>query len=118
MKSRTFHKVLAVFVFVIGKAILPLDFNIRHTWENSLQSDIERLLVQNARGFALRIQNDHQHSLQQMAEEEARITETRVTIIAGDGTVLPDTEADPKTMGNHPGRLQLVAPFKANAAPP
>src|SRR5260370_18814825 len=104
MKSRTFHKVLAVFVFVIGKAILPLDFNIRHTWENSLQSDIERLLVQNARGFALRIQNDHQHSLQQMAEEQARITETRVTLIAGDGTVLAATAADPKTLQHHARR--------------
>ncbi len=114
MKSRIFLKVLAAFVFVIAAATLTLDFSIRHTWENSLQSDIERLLVQNARGFALRIQNDHQHSLQQMAEEEARITETRVTIIAGDGTVLADTEADPKTMENHAGRPEVVAALKGN----
>ena len=114
MKSRIFLKVLAAFVFVIAAATLTLDFSIRHTWENSLQSDIERLLVQNARGFALRIQNDHQHSLQQMAEEEARITETRVTIIARDGTVLADTEANPKTMENHAGRPEVVAALKGN----
>ena len=109
MSSRIFLKALAAFVFVIAAATLTLDFGIRHTWENSLQNDIERLLVQNASGFALRIQNDHEHTLQQMADEEARITETRVTIIARDGTVLADSRADPKTMENHANRPEVVA---------
>src|SRR5258707_406233 len=88
MRNRIFLKAMAAFVAVIAVATLTLDISIRRTWENSLRSDIERLLVQNAQGFALRIQNDHQHSLQQMAEEEARITETRATIIAPDGTAV------------------------------
>ena len=70
---------------------------------------LKRLLVQNAQGFALRVENDHQHSLQQMADEEARITKTRVTIIARDGVVFADSEADPKTMENHAGRPEVVA---------
>ena len=98
MRNRIFLKAMAAFVAVIAAATLTLDISIRHTWENSLRGNIERLLVQNAQGFALRIENDHQHSLQQMAEEEARITETRATIIAHDGSVLADSEADPKTM--------------------
>ena len=65
--------------------------------------------MQNAQGFALRVANDHQHTLQQMAEEEARITETRTTIIAHDGIVLADTEADPRTMENHAGRPEVAA---------
>jgi two-component system phosphate regulon sensor histidine kinase PhoR len=109
MSSRIFLKALAAFVFVIAAATLTLDFGIRHTWETSLQNDIERLLVQNASGFALRIQNDHEHTLQHMAEEEARITETRVTIIARDGTVLADSRADPKTMENHGNRPEVIA---------
>ena len=56
----------------------------------------------------MRAQNDQQHSLQQMAEEESRITETRVTIIARDGVVLADSEADPKTMENHAGRPEVA----------
>ncbi len=100
---------MGAFVAVIAAATLTLDISIRHTWENALRSDIERLLVQNAQGFALRVENDHQHSLQQMATEEARITETRVTIIARDGTVLADSEADPKTMENHAGRPEIAA---------
>jgi two-component system phosphate regulon sensor histidine kinase PhoR len=109
MRNRIFLKAIAAFVAVIAVATLTLDISIRHTWENSQHSDIERLLVQNAQGFALRIQNDHQHSLQQMAEEEARITETRATIIARDGAVLADSEADPKTMENHAGRPEVAA---------
>ena len=109
MRNRIFLKATAAFVAVIAAATLTLDISIRHTWENSLRNDIEHLLVQNAQGFALRVANDHQHTLQQMAEEEARITETRTTIIADDGVVLADTEADPKTMENHAGRPEVAA---------
>jgi two-component system, OmpR family, phosphate regulon sensor histidine kinase PhoR len=109
VRNRIFLKALAAFATVIAVATLTMDISIRRTWENSMRSDIERLLVQNAQGFALRIQNDHQHSLQQMAEEEARITQTRVTIISRDGTVLADSEADPKAMENHAGRPEVAA---------
>ncbi|HKV93377.1 MAG TPA: ATP-binding protein [Candidatus Angelobacter sp.] len=109
MRNRIFLKAIAAFVAVIAAATLTLDIGIRHTWESSLRTDIEKLLVQNAQGFALRVANDRQHSLQQMAEEEAQITETRTTIIARDGVVLADTEADPKTMENHAGRPEVAA---------
>jgi two-component system phosphate regulon sensor histidine kinase PhoR len=109
VRNRIFLKAMAAFAAVIAAATLTLDISIRHTWESSLHSDIERLLVQNAQGFALRVANDRQHSLQQMAQEEAQITETRTTIIARDGVVLADTEADPKTMENHAGRPEVAA---------
>src|SRR5215471_10295698 len=112
MRNRIFLKAVAAFVAVIAVATLTMDISIRHTWEDSLRNDIERLLVQNAQGFALRIANDHQHSLQQMTEEEAQITETRATIIARDGTVLADSEADPKTMENHAGRPEVAAALR------
>jgi len=108
VRNRIFLKAMSAFVLVIAAATLTLDITIRNTWENTLRRDNERLLVQNAQGFALRVQNDHQHSLQQMATEEAQITETRVTIIARDGVVLADSEADPKTMENHAGRPEIA----------
>jgi two-component system phosphate regulon sensor histidine kinase PhoR len=108
MRNRIFLKAMGAFVAVIAAATLTLDISIRHTWENAVRNDIERLLVQNAQGFALRVENDRQHSLQQMADEEARITETRVTIIARDGVVLADSEADAKTMENHASRPEVA----------
>jgi two-component system phosphate regulon sensor histidine kinase PhoR len=112
MRNRIFLKAMAAFVAVIAVATLVLDISIRYTWEKSLRSDIERLLVQNANGFALRIANDRDHSLQQMANEEARLTETRATIVARDGTVLADSQADPKTMENHAGRPEIAKALK------
>jgi two-component system phosphate regulon sensor histidine kinase PhoR len=109
MRSRIFLKMMAAFVMVIAAATLILDFNIRHTWEDSISSDVERLLEQNTRSFALRVQNDHDHPLQQMADEEAHITEMRATIIARDGTVLADSSADYKTMENHGSRPEVKA---------
>lgn len=114
MRNRVFLKAMAAFVAVIAVATLTLDFSVRRTWESSLHSDIEKLLVQNAQSFALRVQNDHEHTLQQMALEESRITETRTTIIARDGVVLADTEADPATMENHAGRPEVAAALQGN----
>ncbi len=109
MRNRIFLKALVALIAVIATSMLALDITIRQTWESSLQSDIERLLVQNAQSFALRVENDHQHSLQQMALEEERITQTRATIIAHDGSVLADSEADPRTMENHASRPEVAA---------
>ena len=112
MRNRIFLKAMAAFVVVIAIATLTLDIMVRETWEHYLQANIERLLVQNVQGFALRIENDHQHSLQQMALEESRITETRATIIARNGVVLADSQADPETMENHAGRPEVAEALK------
>ncbi len=109
MRNRIFLKTMAAFVAVIMAATLTLDLSIRHTWENSLRSNVERLLAENVQGFALRVENDHQHSLAEMAAEEARITATRTTIIARDGVVLADSEAEPRTMENHATRPEVAA---------
>jgi two-component system phosphate regulon sensor histidine kinase PhoR len=112
MRNRIFLKAMGAFATVIVVAMLILDLGIRSTWERSVRSDIEGLLMQNAESFALRIQNDQRHSLQQIAQEEARISQTRATIIAHDGTVLADSEADPKTMENHAGRPEVASALK------
>jgi two-component system phosphate regulon sensor histidine kinase PhoR len=38
----------------------------------------------------------------------SQVAQTRVTVIAGDGTVLFDTDADPKTMENHNDRPEVI----------
>jgi len=109
VSNRVFLKALLAFGLIILAATLTLDLTIRRMWERSVESNIERLLVQNVQGFALLTQDDHRHSLQEIVMEEARITSNRATIIARDGTVLADSEADPKTMENHAARPEVVA---------
>ena len=112
MRNRIFLKALLAFIAVIAVATLTLDFSIRRTWEDSLRSRLQHSLTQHARAFALRIENDHNHTLQQMAEDEAAITEARATIIARDGRVLADSEADSATMENHAQRPEVVSALK------
>src|SRR5258708_19383443 len=100
---------MASFVVVIAAVTLILDISIRNTWEKSINNDLQRLLTQNATSFALRVQNDYEHSPQQLVDEEARSAETRVTIIARNGTVLADSEANAKTMENHGSRPEVKA---------
>jgi len=109
VSNRVFLKALLAFGLIILAATLTFDLTIRRMWERSVESNIERLLVQNVQGFALLTQDDHRHSLQEIVMEEARITSNRATIIARDGIVLADSEADPKTMENHAGRPEIVA---------
>lgn len=109
MRNRIFLKAMAAFIAVIAAATLTLDISIRQTWEASLRRDIETLLVQNAKVFALRIENDHTHSLEEMAHQESSITGMRATIIARDGTPLADSEAAPGSMENHAGRPEVAS---------
>ena len=114
MRNRIFLKLLAAFAAVIAVATVILDIGIRGTWEASLRSNLQHSLVQDAETFALLIQNDHNHTLQQIAEEQARITETRATIIAHDGKVLADSKADPETMENHATRPEIALALTGN----
>lgn len=108
MRNRIFLKLLAAFAAVIAVGTVILDIGIRSTWEASLRGNLQHSLIQDAESFALLIQNDHNHTLQQIAEEQARITETRATIIAHDGKVLADSKADPETMENHATRPEVA----------
>lgn len=108
MRNRIFLKLLIAFAAVIAVATITLDIGIRTTWENSLRSNLQHWLEQEAKSFALLIQNDHNHTLQQIAEEQARITDTRATIIARSGKVLADSKADPETMENHATRPEVI----------
>jgi two-component system phosphate regulon sensor histidine kinase PhoR len=112
VRNRIFLKALLAFIAVIAVATLTLDFSIRRTWEDSLRSRLQHSLTQHARAFALRIENDHSHTLAQMAADEAAITEARATIIARDGRVLADSEADSTTMENHAQRPEVVSALK------
>jgi two-component system, OmpR family, phosphate regulon sensor histidine kinase PhoR len=51
--------------------------------------------------------SDQSDNLQQRIIHMARDIDTRITIIATDGTVLADSQQDPETMGNHIERPEL-----------
>ena len=108
MRNRIFVKLLAAFLVVIAAATLTLDLSVRHSWERSLQQQIERDLRQKTQLFADHVGTDHDHSIQQIAAQESQAAGARVTVIDAAGKVLADSEADVATMENHAARPEFV----------
>lgn len=109
MTRRIFFKLLLAFAVVIAAATVTLDFTIRAAWEKSLYTQIEVSLTQKTQLFASLVQADKQHTMQQLAVEQARVAGARCTIIDKDGRVLADSEAEASAMENHAARPEFVA---------
>jgi two-component system, OmpR family, phosphate regulon sensor histidine kinase PhoR len=100
---------MLVFLLVIGATAITLQVTVRKVWEQTLREQIERNLKQKTVQFAERVETDRQHSLPDIAAQEAQAAGARATVIDPTGRVLADSEADPATMENHAHRQEFVA---------
>ena len=62
--------------------------------------------------FANRVQDNHDHPVQQITNQAAQSAGARATVIDKSGKVLADSEADPATMENHATRPEFVSALK------
>ena len=117
MRSSVFLKLLAVFLLVILVSTLLLDFGIRGVWRDSLMQEIRRGLTTNARQFAQSVASivgepksfpQNYPQLEELVKQHAQAAQARVTVIAADGLVLADSEADPRQMENHATRPEFA----------
>ncbi len=109
MKNRIFFKLLAVFLIIIAATAVTLDVMIGSAWEASLRTEIERNLTQKTLLFAHRVEADRNHTLTEIAAQEALAAGARATVIDASGKVLADSESDPATMENHATRQEFAA---------
>ena len=109
MKNRIFFKLLAVFLIIIAATAVTLDVMIGSAWEASLRTEIERNLTQKTLLFAHRVEADRNHTLTEIAAQEALAAGARATVIDASGKVLADSESDSATMENHAGRQEFAA---------
>jgi two-component system, OmpR family, phosphate regulon sensor histidine kinase PhoR len=109
VKNRIFFKLLAVFLIVIAATAAILDVMLGSAWEASLRTEIERNLTQKTLLFAHRVETDRNHSLTEIAAQEALAAGARATIIDASGKVLADSESNPTTMENHATRKEFAA---------
>jgi two-component system, OmpR family, phosphate regulon sensor histidine kinase PhoR len=114
VRNRIFFKMLAAAALVVVVAAITMDVTIRRVWESSLRDEIQRGLTAKTRLFANRVEIDRQHSLQDIAAQEAQAAGARATIIDPTGQVLADNEANPATMENHRGRKEFIAALAGN----
>ncbi len=100
---------MAASLAVIVAVAIMFDVMIGGAWEASLRADIERNLVQKTQLLAHRVENDHAHSIGDIASQEAQAAGARVTIIDPAGKVLADSETNPAGMENHAARPEFAA---------
>jgi two-component system, OmpR family, phosphate regulon sensor histidine kinase PhoR len=112
--NRIFFKLLLMFAFVVLVTAVTLDISIRRAWESSLRDEIQRSLTAKTRLFANRVENDHQHSLQDITSQEGQAAGARATIIDPTGRVLSDSEADAASLENHGQRKEFVSALGGN----
>ena len=116
MKNRIFFKLLAAFLIVIAASAVILDFMLGRAWEASLRAEIDRSLTQKTLLFAHRVENEHSHSLADVAAQEGQAAGARATIIDASGKVLADSESNPANMLSQGGSQAAQPEFAAALA--
>ncbi|MGA2284664.1 MAG: ATP-binding protein [Dehalococcoidia bacterium] len=111
---------IAAYVLLIVAALAGLGLFVIHQVDSDMHSNTESYLASEAQIVAnsarpLLESGAPQSSFEALAKQVGAGVDTRVTIIAPDGTVLGDSEADPATMENHAGRLEFLQAMQSGS---
>jgi two-component system phosphate regulon sensor histidine kinase PhoR len=103
---------IASYVLLIIAAFAALGFFVVREVDSDMRSNTESYLATEAQIVAnsarpLLEANAPQSTFDTLAKQMGAGIDTRITIIALNGTVLGDSEADPATMENHAGRPEV-----------
>ncbi len=107
-QSPLFRKLLVSAFVLIAGALLVLDsFLTTGVAERETQS-VQRRLTAEARILKGEVADVDPARLENWAKEASTRSQTRVTIVDPQGTVLADSERDPETMENHANRTEIL----------
>ena len=109
---------IAAYVLLIIVAFGALGLYVVHEAGAGMRDNSETYLAAEAKIVANSVRplleaGAPQSSFDALAKQVGAGVDTRVTIIAPDGTVLGDSEADPSTMENHAGRPEVQAAMQS-----
>ncbi len=111
---------IAAYVILIIAAFGALGLFVIHEVDADMRSNTESYLASEAQIVANSVRplleaNAPPSSFDALAKQLGAGVDTRVTIIAPDGIVLGDSEADPATMENHAGRPEVQAAMQSGS---
>ena len=109
MKSRIFLKLFAAALILIAACVLTMNVLIRRAWEGMMRSEIESSMRQKTAMVAARIASTPAEQQAQVIQQVSALAGARATLIASDGKVLADSEANPAEMENHADRPEVIA---------
>jgi len=104
MKKNLFYKIFLTQLVIIAVAMALVGFLVAGQIKDELTERIETDLLSYAEMASL---TSSPHTIRASIEETATVTQSRVTLIDADGTVLADSESDPATMDNHLNRSEI-----------
>lgn len=102
------NRLTLVFVLLIGLSVGVLGVFVSSLIEKTYTDSLSERLTKETRLLAETLV--WQHDIAQMdrlAETYGQALDARVTLVAADGTVLGDSESDPRTMENHADRPEF-----------
>lgn len=107
MTARIFLKLLLAVVFLLCVALIAVDFFASRVAESTYLNNLTREMADKGRMFTLSF-GDFASVDQRRLKALAQAAGARVTVIAQDGRVLADSEADTAHMENHRNRPEVM----------
>jgi len=109
VKSRIFLKLFAAALILIAACVLTMNVLIQRAWEGMMRGEIESSMRQKTAMVAARIASTPAEQQAQVIQQVSALAGARATLIASDGKVLADSEANPAEMENHADRPEVIA---------
>jgi two-component system phosphate regulon sensor histidine kinase PhoR len=109
LTGRIFFKLIFGVLCILIVALAAVDVLASRIAESSYIDTLTRELTQRAHTVALLSRDGFPHLKHETLRDLARVGAARLTVIAPDGRVLADSEADPAHMENHRTRPEVAA---------
>ena len=107
-----FHKLVGAYLlltFALLSLIIFFSFrSIRASYIDSLSDNLQKIARSLGPQVSPLIADGRHDELDRLVKGLGRELDVRVTVIAPDGSVLADSENDPRTMDNHASRPEIV----------
>ena len=115
MPRRLFWKTYPYYIFIIAVALILTSIIASREMRRMYIEEVTNTLEARARLVDTNIRQDLAHrdlnAIDAQCKLLGRLTDTRITVIDGDGTVLGDSDEDPHIMENHGSRPEIVRAF-------
>ena len=112
MKKSIFSKIFGgyiLIIFALSSLVLIFSFRtIKSHYINTLTNNLENLAFTFKLSVTPLLKEQRFRKLDELVKNLGKNIDTRITVIAPDGTVYADSEKDPKLMENHKSRPEII----------
>ena len=113
---KTFFSYMLIMVLVVSLVFIFSSNIIKNQYLNQVQKGLGQLAASLQRNFVPLLVVQDVGSLDHLAKELGKETDVRITVIAANGSVLADSQADPPQMENHADRPEFILAVQGKPA--